>query len=243
MAGIVEILTNQIFQYAVGLVLVAYLFYEMGFRYSSKPKNVNRAELIKKKMVQTLEMNKTKTIYLRQKGNTIGMIRNIGFYVIDEKKVYAMLFNPRWFGKVPKFWAKEIFLVSEDYLERPENGRYDEYLEYVEKNSEGGMTYIPKISRILNKNNPKGFKMMSPLKNLTLEKDFFVDVYFNIHINLLDKPAMYFLQTKLLADESELSSSVYVAQALRLSTVDFTKVWTPPEQISDQEKLEKGKEK
>jgi len=203
--ALLDFFLNTVFQIAMVVFVIAIVFFKLGGKLGTKTKLVNRAEIIRKKMINILKANKSRTALLVQKDNTIGLISNVGFYTINGKKIYCFLYSPKLIKGVPKFWSKNVFLVSEDYLK----------IDYADK---------------------EGKKI---IKRVYLQDNYFVDEYFNIKLNLSDTNAMNFLKTKVLSDESETTASVFLAQALRLSTVDFSKPYEPPKVEERYKEIEK----
>ena len=198
------------------VIAVVYFAFKMGKK-SASVKPVNRPEIIKKKLVSIMKNNKSKFRVLEQKDNIIGITSNMAFYLNDDdKKIYIILWYPRLFGKFPKFWKPNIMAISEDFIKDTtlENKRY---LNLFGKKMQIGTTI---------------------LKSFVINDDLFIDKYFELNMNLGDEIAMNFLKTRLLADESELSSSIFLAQGMRLSSVDFGKAYQPTIADMEREKIQ-----
>lgn len=191
--NLLDFVLNQVFQIVMVIFVIALVFFKLGGKFETKAKLINRAEIIKKKMINILKANKSDTSILKQKDNEIGLISNVGYYTINGKRVYCFLYSPKLIKTIPQFWKKNVVLISEDFIK---------------------IGYDTKRTNLI--------------RNITLQDNYFLDEYFNIKLNLSDKNAMDFLKTKILSDESETSASVYLAQVLRLSTVDFSKPYEVP---------------
>ena len=201
--------------FAVALV-IGIIFFVLGRKSTKKVQFVNRADIIKKKLIKVLEANKSKYMVLMQKDNVVGLTRNIALYLNNGGKIYFILYMPRFLSFVPNIFDKNILIVSEEFLDFKE---------------------LPKAEKRLGKIKEK-FK---PRLNIELNKDFFIDEYFNIKLNYTDEKAINLLKLRILSDESETSSSVYLAQALRLSTLDLTKSFESPKIEEKVKEVEKAK--
>lgn len=209
-----QVVQNPTFQLGVVLGIIAIAILKFTGKLGSNVKIISRPEIIKKKMIKILEMNKSKVQILRQKDNVIGMMSNIGFYDISGKKLYLFLFSPKWFWIFPKFWVSDVMMVSEEYIQ---------FKDYEEE------------KRLL------GMKIGTQLfKSWVLSDDYFIDDYFMFKMNLGDSSAMDFVKMKLTLDESEVSSGAYLAQAMRLSSVDYSKAFEPTEADIQEERLNQG---
>jgi hypothetical protein len=244
---IVSIVSNFIVQiFALGLV-TAIIFYKLGIRSKEKAKIINRSEIIKKKLIKTMKLNKSKLMILEQKGNVIGLSRNIGYYVVEEgKNIFCLLYNPKLFWKIPQFWNSNILIVSSDYLkplsEPTEKPKIPQYTDIE------GLGLV----EIVNLNNPKPKKKRSLFnrnkatvkkqkEGFRLNDDYFIFEWEGLNLSLEDDLAKKFINNILKLDESEISSSIAYAQSQRLSTVDFSEVFKPYSSAIYESKKEEGK--
>jgi len=213
------LLQNQNLLILIGAIgAIIYFAFKMGKK-SASLKPVNRPEIIKKKLISIMKNNKSKFRVLEQKDNVIGITSNMAFYLNDDdKKIYVILWYPKWLWKIPKFWKPNIMAISEEFIKDTtlENKKY---LNFGIRRMQIGTTF---------------------LKSFVINDDLFIDKYFELNMNLGDEIAMNFLKTKLLADESELSSSIFLAQGLRLSSVDFSKAYQPTISDIEREKIQEA---
>jgi hypothetical protein len=181
------------FMYTAIFCLVGYIIYKY---IGNKPKTliISRPEMVRRKMIAVLENNVVKNWVLKQTNNTIGIIKNIGYYYANEaksEKIYLILYSPRFFWFIPAFWTQNVMVVSDKYI-------------------------------VEIKHEPK-----KPT-SMILQSNYFLDQHFNLIMNLADENARKFINDRLLADEAELSSSVYTAQGISLTAVDLSKPFQNP---------------
>lgn len=213
---ITQLINSPFFQLAIVLALVGIAILKLTGKLGGNVKIISRPEIIKKKMIKIMEMNKSKTHFLRQHDHLIGLMSNVGFYQLDGKKLYLFLFSPTWFWVIPKFWVSDVMIVSEDFIEKKE--------ETTHKTWRGQEIGTPTI------------------KYWELSDDYFIDDYFMFKMNLSDSSALDFIKMKLTLDESEVSSGAYLAQAMRLSSVDFSKAYEPSQADIEAERFAQASE-
>lgn len=205
------IVQNPTIQIAIVGAIIGLALLKFTGRLGNKVKIISRPEIIKKKLIKTLEMNRAKTQILRQKGHIIGMMSNLGFYDVDKTKLYMFLFSPSLFGSIPKFWVKDVMIVSDEFLQEKD---------VEEQRMIAGMRVGTNL-----------------FKSWVLDENYFMDDYFMLKMNLADQKAMEFLKAKLALDETEIESSAYMAQLMRISSVDFSKAYEPKQADVEQERL------
>jgi len=192
------IFTNPLFIYPAGFLIILFVVWKLMHR-GEKAKLISMAEIFQNQMKDILEQNKSAKMILMQKGNLVGITSNYGEYKIDKILVYFILYSPRWFLLIPKFWVDKIMIVSESCVK--------------------GITIRPvKYSR---------FNMTRKTPQFELEDHYFIDKWYNMRISFADKTVKKFVEHRISILENEVKGSITIAQALRLTSIDMSKPFSP----------------
>jgi hypothetical protein len=202
------------------IAIVGVVAWKLGSRLGNKVTAINRPEILRRKLIKTLSENRGKRRILTQgdgkEQHDIGIMSNLGYYTVGGKKLYLFLFSPILFFSIPQFWNKEVMIVSEDFFTHTEVQKRDYFL--------GKWEYLTRW------------------KFWVLKSDYFIDNFSLIKLNLADSSAMDFIKAKLKLDELETESGVYLAQAMRLTNVDFSKAYQPTASDVELEKQQQASE-
>jgi hypothetical protein len=195
-----EVLSNPYFLYPAITIAVIFFLWKL-WQQRRKATIINRSEIMEEQLKDILNQNKAIRTILQQRGNIIGTTDHYGTYLVKtnstNKLIYFILYSPRWFLFIPKFWNKKIMIVSDDFIKE------------IRLNSE--------IRRFKWKKGPA----------IILKDNFFIDKWYNIRMSFEDDVVKDFIQHRLEMQLNEVKGSVIIAQSLRLTNIDFSKPYTP----------------
>ena len=195
-----DVLGNPYFIYPAVVIGLIFILWKIWNR-KGKPTIISRSEMMQEQLEDILQQNKAVRMVLQQRGNVIGTTDYYGTYLVktnpDNKLIYFILYSPKWFLFIPKFWNKKIMAVSHDFIK-------DIRLE-------------PEI---------KKFKMRKG-PTFILKDDYFIDKWYNVRMSFEDDAVKDFIQHRLEMQLNEVKGSVTIAQGLRLTNIDFSKPYAP----------------